>query len=332
MPVRPYGRTVKRFGKRVLRPVTSLLDARIRGVARRALAPAAEQAATETRTAVDTLTADLVKVRADLDRARRELTEVRDQGLGLGLLLDPAGRGKSRGPTRAEWSKLLTEIQVVTGDEFARRSATTAYRTLIALEAIGVGRMAGGTANVVGKLATTPLLAPPRNADVLEIGTLHGLFAAGLLRQLHRRGVDPHLTIVDPLAGDQLQPGHKTTRDVSGVPIRADVVRANLALAGPAGARTRVTQGFSTDPVVRAEVGDRAYGVIIIDGDHSFDGVLADLAWAEEIAADGALIVMDDYGDPYWPQVAEALGKHLAGTTRMRLLGKVSTSAYLRVG
>lgn len=321
---------MKRFGKRVLRPVTSLFDARIRGLAREAVAPAAGQAVSEARTAVETLTADLTKMRADLDRTRRELAEVRAEGLEL--LLDPAGRGKARRPTRAEWSKLLTEIQVVAGDEFARRSATTAYRTLVALEAIGVGRMAGTTANVVGKLATTPLLAPPRNADVLEIGTLHGLFAAGLLRQLHRSGVDPHLTIVDPLAGDQLQPGHKTTRDVSGVPVRADVVHANLALAGPAGARTRLRQGFSTDPVVRAEVGDRAYGVVIVDGDHSFEGVLADLEWAEEIAADGALVVMDDYGDPYWPQVAEALGKHLAGTTRMRLLGKVSTSAYLRVG
>lgn len=323
---------MKRFGERVLRPVTSLLDARIRGVARKALAPAAAQAAAETRTAVDTLTAELTKMRAELDRTRRELADMRAEGLGPELLLDSAGRGKARRPTRAEWSKLLTEIQVVTGDEFARRSATTAYRTLVALEAVGVGRMAGTTANVVGKLATTPLLAPPRNADVLEIGTLYGLFAAGLLRQLHRRGVDPRLTIVDPLAGDQLQPGHKTTRDMSGVPVRADVVHANLALAGPAGARTRVRQGLSTDPVVRADVGDRAYGVVIVDGDHSFEGVLADLEWAEEIAADGALVVMDDYGDPYWPQVAEALDKHLAGTTRMRLLGKVSTSAYLRVG
>ncbi|GIG64409.1 class I SAM-dependent methyltransferase [Phytomonospora endophytica] len=323
---------MKAFGKRVLRPVTSVLDARIRGVARKALAPAAAKAEEETRAAVGALSGEVAKLRADLDRVQRELAEVRGENLGLELLLDPAGRGKARRPSRSEWAKLVTEIQVVTGDEFARRSATTAYRTLVALEAIGVGRMAGGTANVVGKLATAPLLAPPRNNDVLEIGTLHGLFAAGLLRQLHRRGLEPNLTIVDPLAGDQLQPGRMTTRDVSGVPIRPDVVRANLALAGPAGERTRLRQGFSGDAVVRAEVGDRAYGVLIIDGDHSFEGVLADLEWAEQIAADGALVVMDDYGDRYWPGVTEALDKHLGGTTRMRLLGKVSTSAYLRVG
>jgi predicted O-methyltransferase YrrM len=71
--------------------------------------------------------------------------------------------------------------------------------------------------------------------------------------------------------------------------------------------------------------------VIVVDGDHSREGVLSDLQWAEKIIADGGIVVLDDYGDAAWPGVGEALETHLAndGAT-LRLLGRAATSAYLR--
>jgi hypothetical protein len=48
--------------------------------------------------------------------------------------------------------------------------------------------------------------------------------------------------------------------------------------------------GFSNDPEVRTAVSDREYGVIVIDGDHSEEGVREDLEWAETIAASGAIV------------------------------------------
>jgi hypothetical protein len=68
-----------------------------------------------------------------------------------------------------------------------------------------------------------------------------------------------------------------------------------------------------------------------VDGDHSLDGVRADLEWVEQIVAPGGIVVLDDYGDKAWPGVQDALDKHLAsGASRLNLLGRVSTSAYLR--
>ncbi|WP_307662969.1 class I SAM-dependent methyltransferase [Streptomyces sp. V1I1] len=272
-------------------------------------------------------------LQTDLDALHRKVAALQNPQYGLGLLVDGTGRSGHRTPTAAQIDTLARQIQgVANGSEHALRNVTVAYRTVIALESLGVGRLAGSTSNVCGKLATVPLLSPP-NGNVLEIGTLYGMFAAGLLRMLHRSGLEPHLTIVDPLAGAQLQPGAAPQgADPTGTPVREDVVRANLALGGVGSViDARIQQGFSGDPEVRAAVSDREYGVIVVDGDHSLDGVRADLEWAEQIVAPGGIVVLDDYGDKAWPGVQDALDKHLAsGTSRLSLLGRVSTSAYLR--
>jgi hypothetical protein len=291
--------------RRLLRPAATLIDQRVQR--------------------------PVTRLRKDLDSLRREVSELRGQEYAVGLIFDKTGRSGPRLPTPAQIEKLVKEISAVSGQDLgvARRNVTIAFRNVIALESLAVGRLAGSTQNVCGKLATIPLLDPP-NADVLEIGTLYGLFSATLMRMLHRAGIDPRLTIVDPLAGSQLQPGAVQGIDPTGTPVRLDVVRANLALGGTAGEQARVQQGFSDDPKVREAVSDRKYGVIIVDGDHSAEGVASDLEWVEEIAAPGGIVVLDDYGDNRWAGVQEAADKHLAGSTRFEMLGRASTSAFLR--
>ncbi|WP_329121682.1 class I SAM-dependent methyltransferase [Streptomyces sp. NBC_01465] len=274
---------------------------------------------------------ELTTLRGELTAAQSELKAMRRSSYALKLLVDSTGRGIHRMPDAAQMNSLVAEIAAVVENEaLARRNATVAYRNVVALEALGVGRLAGGTSNICGKLATVPLLKPP-NADILEIGTLYGMFSAALSRMMHRSGVEARLTIVDPLAGSQLQPGTTERADVTGTPVREDVVRANLLLGGGrTGAEARIVQGFSGDPDVRAQAADREYGVIIVDGDHSFEGVLADLEWVEEIVAPGGIVVLDDCGDPNWAGVGEAMEKHLAGDTRLKKVGQVATSAFLR--
>ncbi|MFJ9207074.1 hypothetical protein CU044_3341 [Streptomyces sp. L-9-10] len=293
-----------KLAKRILRPAAGMVDRRIKHS----------------------------PLRKDLDALKSEVADLRAQQYAFGLLFDRTGRSGHRVPTPAQIDTLVRQIAEVTGEDggYARRNVTVAYRNVIALEALAVGRLAGSTSNVCGKLATVPLLAPP-NGDVLEIGTLYGLFSATMTRMLHRAGTEARLTIVDPLVGSQLQPGAKQSAEPTGTPVRLDVVRANLALGGRAGEEARIQQGFSGDPEVRAAVSDREYGVIVVDGDHSAEGVRADLEWVEEIVAPGGIVVLDDYGDGHWPGVQEATDKHLAsGSSRLEMLGRVSTSAFLR--
>ena len=293
-------------------------------VARRLLRPAA--ALVDQR-----LQRPVSRLRGELDGLRRELADLRGQEYAVGLLFDRTGRSGPRLPTPAQIERLVAEVAEVSGADkaAARRNVTVAFRNVIALEALAVGRLAGSTQNVCGKLATIPLLGPP-NEQVLEIGTLYGLFSATLMRMLHRAGIEPELTVVDPLVGTQLQPGGLEGADPTGTPVREDVVRANLALGGAAGERARIRVGFSGDPEVRAAVSDREYGVVVVDGDHGAKGVREDLEWAEEIVAPGAIVVLDDYGDKKWPGVQEGADAHLAAGSRFEMLGRAATSAFLR--
>ncbi|WP_073390512.1 class I SAM-dependent methyltransferase [Jatrophihabitans endophyticus] len=264
---------------------------------------------------------------------RREVQQLRERTRTFELLLDGAGRGTARMPSPANLAGLQREITGLCGDpEAAERNVHGAFRLLVALESLGVGRIAGGTMNICGKLATVPLLARTDGAELemLEIGTLYGLFAAALLRMTERTGATPSLTIVDPLVGMQLQNQAAIPADASGTPVAAAAVRTNLALAGAAGGAARIVVGLSGDADVRATVGDRRYGVVVVDGDHGYEGVAEDLRWVEQIVAPGGIVVLDDYGDGKWPGVQRALQDHLAGDSRLTLLGRVATSGYLR--
>ncbi|MEV3860429.1 class I SAM-dependent methyltransferase [Streptomyces sp. NPDC050095] len=291
--------------RRALRPVADLIDQRIERAVRRTLG--GQGAGLHDRVAA-----------------------LGDRQRPLELLLDSTGRGTSRLPAQVHLTRLVDELERVTGDrDGAERNVAQAFRLLMALEALGVGRIAGGTMNICGKLSAVPLLDPP-NDEILEIGTLYGMFGAALIRMMERAGRDPHLTIVDPLAGRQLQPGTSAGDDPTGTPVRDAAVRTNLALAGAAGAATRIQQGYSEDPEVRALLADRAYGVIIVDGDHSAAGVAADLEWAEQIVAPGGIVVLDDFGHPKWPGIKDAFEKHMTGDTRFTFLGQAANSGYLR--
>ncbi|WP_433547301.1 class I SAM-dependent methyltransferase [Streptomyces sp. CA-294286] len=304
------------LARRALRPLAALVDQRV------------DQ---RVRTQARATHSEVAALRAELDVLKK-------QSHAVGMLLDRTGRGAHRMPSAGQITALVAQVAEVSGSAHARRAVTSAFRTVVALEALGVGRLAGGTSNVCGKLATIPLMAPP-NREVLEIGTLYGLFATALTRMMHREGIEPRLTIVDPFAGSQLQPDATHDHaDPTGTPVREDVVRANLALAGTVlgsaespTATARIHKGFSQDPEIRASVSDRRYGVIVVDGDHSREGVLADLRWAEEIVADGGIVVLDDYGDAAWPGVRQALETHLGdGRSKLVLEGVVATSAFLR--
>ncbi|MFD3826001.1 class I SAM-dependent methyltransferase [Streptomyces sp. NPDC058625] len=301
--------------RRLLRPVADLIDQRIerqvRSAVRRRTEPAAQSG-------------------PDIEQLVRDVELLRRRQLTFELLLGPHGRRNSRMVSEAPLERLHAEVAALSGDrDAAVRNVAAAFRLLVALESLGVGRIAGGTMNICGKLGTIPLLDPP-NDEILEIGTLYGMFSAGLLRMMERDGRSPSLTIVDPFAGVQLQPGTSPPPDPTGAPVDEHAVRTNLGLAGPAGAAARIQQGFSEDPETRAAVSDRRYGVIVVDGDHSAKGVARDLQWAEEIAAPGAIVVLDDYGDPHWPGIKDALDDHLKGGTRFTYLGRAAHSAYLR--
>jgi hypothetical protein len=306
---------------RALRPMTTLLDRRIERLA-------GNRARQLLR---DGMSSEMVDLRSQVIELRAEVEQMQAGRFAVDLLLGAHGRRNSRLISESALRELADQVRQVTGDPDAYGRIVQAYRTLFELELRGVGRLAGSARNVLGKLATTPLLHPP-NGEVLEVGTLFGLFSGGMARQLSRIGLRYQVTIVDPLAPVPMS-GGSLKPDASGSPVSETVIRANLALAGVDDDRLRLVQGFSADPRVQATIADRQYGIMIIDGDRSAAGVAGDLALAERLVAPGGLVVVDDFGDRNWPGVEQATRTHLETPTagsRLDLVGVVSTSAFLR--
>ncbi|GLY18495.1 hypothetical protein Kisp01_55090 [Kineosporia sp. NBRC 101677] len=296
---------------RAIRPVLTVLDRRIERLVRNR----ARQVLSESTEVLD-LRTEVLQLRTELERMR---SQVRTPGYAVDLLLGAQGRRSTRLISEEKLRDLAAQVAKASKAPDAYGRVVQAYRTLFELELRGVDRLAGAAPNILGKLATAPLLNPP-NGEILEIGTHFGLFSGGMARQVSRIGLQYQLTIIDPLA--DVEPG--------GNPVTETVVRENLSLAGVSPNRMRLVKGFSEDPKIQAQVSDRKYGVIVIDGDHSARGVANDLRFAEKVAAPGAVVVLDDYGDRNWPGVQEATDSHLTGGTRFELVGVVATAAFLR--
>lgn len=256
----------------------------------------------------------------DPDRVNRNFTT--DLLLGVGTR-------SNRTLTPPRFERMLAEIRTLTGMTQLGFAVKQAYQSLLDLESSGLGRVAGSNYNILGKLIVPPLLSPPPG-PVLEIGTLYGLFSPALIRQFRRTGEFRSLTVVDPFIGMQTQPGTTSGRDQSGTPVVVEVAEHNLHHSGLAEDDLQVVVGYSTDEAVRAQVAEQQYAVIIVDGDHSEDGVYADLWWVQDIVSPGGIVVMDDFGDPGWLGVERAARRYLDDGGRLELLGTVSTSAYLR--
>jgi len=260
----------------------------------------------------------------------RQLADAAERDFTLSILFGAKTRIK-RTMSPKQYNRLAREIKEITGTSATvDMRITQEFRSLFESEARGLGRIAGGPLNILGKLVTPSLLDLP-DGPVLEIGTLHGIFAPTLMRSLRRTGSFRHLTVVDPFTGHQMQGGKNIAVDPGLTPVVEEVARRNFRELGLGDDEVRIINGFSTDAQVQAEAGDRKYAVVVVDGDHFEDGVAKDLRWIENIMVPGGIAILDDYGDPKWPGVEAATTKYLADGAKMRLLGKVWTSGFLQM-
>jgi hypothetical protein len=261
---------------------------------------------------------------------RRQRAFRSDREFSQAMMLAAGLRSVDRTLTRRHTDTLRAEISLLAPSPLSELLLRQAYRAILDHETRGIGRIAGSTYNILGKLTVPALLCPP-DGPVLEVGTLYGLFIPALVRQLNRSGIFHHVTVVDPFVGIQVQPGKTAFDDPTGVPVTAEVAMYNMTSCGLRPSDVRLIEGYSTDEAVRDQVSDRRYALAVIDGDHSEDGVLRDLFWVETICLPGAVVIMDDYGDPRWSGVERAVRRYLEAGGQLHMMGTVSTSAYLRL-
>lgn len=74
-----------------------------------------------------------------------------------------------------------------------------------------------------------------------------------------------------------------------------------------------------------------SYGLVFVDGDHSFGAVMADIRAAEKLLAPGGLIAFHDYRRPCDPEVTTAVDAYLSeGAALLDLVGTVATVRPVR--
>jgi predicted O-methyltransferase YrrM len=121
-------------------------------------------------------------------------------------------------------------------------------------------------------------------ARVLEIGSYlgasTGFLAAGL------QSPDDRVLCVDTWANDAMTEGKR------------DTMAAFLANTAHSAGRIVPIRGWSTDPAVMARAAELAprLDLLFIDGDHSYEGALADWRAYSPLLAPGAIVAMHDIG------------------------------------
>ena len=109
--------------------------------------------------------------------------------------------------------------------------------------------------------------------SVLEIGTLFGITMAMLHETCRGRFSELQLTAIDPLEGYY----HTSPADIiTQVPVCRQVFEHNMRRMDIPPDDVSLLQGFSTDQTVLAQASQRSYQLLIIDGDHSYQGVKFD--------------------------------------------------------
>lgn len=185
------------------------------------------------------------------------------------------------------------------------------------VEAMSEGRLATSIEDILLRALVCFAVRRPE-LDILEIGTLFGIGAAIMHDALapHFRRV--RLSLLDPLDGYYAS----EKKDIlTGQPVNEAVLKRNLRRGGVNDEDVTIIKQLSTDAEAIEAAGLRAYDVLVIDGDHSYDGVKFDFDHYAPLVRPGGLIVIDDYHSPDWPDVTRFVDDEVARRKGFSLFG-----------
>lgn len=234
---------------------------------------------------------------------------VRDWGPRLGLFTDiPVARTKRHLQYMAEAVRVAEEKSI-------GRLATSTPDMLLRMV---VARAAARDASSRGEIL-----------HLLEIGTLFGV-GLGLLGYACRGQVDEGITLtaVDPLSGYY----ERGLQDIStGESVDVDAFRRNMSGFPLDAEAWRIIQLTNREARVEGSVADRSYGLVVIDGDHSFDEIQYDFEEYRALMTRGCYVIFDDYGSEHWPDVAKYVDQKVSPRDDVQFVGSAWRTAVVWV-
>ncbi len=171
-----------------------------------------------------------------------------------------------------------------------------------------------------GALATTVVLSALQRSlgvagHVAEIGIHHGRYALALslLRKLGERTI-----AIDVFEQQELNVDQSGKGDY-------DTFMANVdAWLGPEHDVVVLKQdSLTTTPADILAAARGRIRLFSVDGSHTYQHTLNDLRLAESVIAEGGIVVVDDFFNPAWPGVPDALAAYLRNGPKPTLLAPI---------
>jgi FkbM family methyltransferase len=157
-----------------------------------------------------------------------------------------------------------------------------------------------------------------RTLEVLEIGSLFGIGLIIIYDNCRGHFDRIHITAIDPLEGYY----KKNTVDVGiKVPINRSIFEHNMRISDIPKKDVTLVQELSTARQALETVPKRSYHVLIIDGDHSYNGIKFDFDNYHKMVEPGGYIIFDDYNCKEWPDVTEFVNSEVKTKTDLKLIG-----------
>ncbi len=195
-----------------------------------------------------------------------------------------------------------------------------------ALENRCEGRLATDLQTMVAR-SLAALSLDGEKIAIAEIGTLFGVCAGALYEFCANRFDAVSLTLIDPLEGYYDQSMEDL---VTKVPVSRRILDKNLRLMHVPEEATEIIQGLSEDEDVLQKVENRVFDFLIIDGDHSYEGVKRDFENYVSLVRPGGLIVFDDYEVVAWPEIKRYVDEEIAMDRRVKILATGFRTALAR--
>lgn len=215
-------------------------------------------------------------------------------------------------------------------ENLKRPGLKATYIDYLATKAIQLER------NCAGRLATTvqdavvrQLVAecvPGNTLHILEIGALYGVSLAILYNHAITRFENVQVVCLDPFDGYY----GAAVDAVLNSPVNDLTFRRNMLLASVPMEDYSLIKHYSTDQVALAAAGKLSINLLVIDGDHSYEGVKFDFENYFPLLQPGAYIIFDDYNAKEWPGVQKFIDEDLGKTPDLEYLGAISRTAVAR--
>ena len=209
-----------------------------------------------------------------------------------------------------------------------RDSGALAYMAhrIEGMEAIARGRLAASAETQILRNLVA-LSARTEKFEALEIGTLYGLGAAALIETAATRFASARLTVIDPFEGYY----GETHDPLLGLPITRAGFEANMRRLDIPPDAYRVIAGFSEKEDTIAAARGPGYNFLLIDGDHSYEGVRRDFENYAPMIKRYGYVLIDDYGVPEYDGIQRYVDETLKHHDRLQFVGAAFSTAVFRI-